>query len=80
MEISDAFTVLRKHFGTHSAAAIHLGITPEHYRAIRNGRQHIKKSTADLIILKAMTAAQEAPDPTPDTVESVSQPTQAVTV
>lgn len=79
MEISDAFTVLRKHFGTHSAAAIHLGITPEHYRAIRNGRQHIKKSTADLIILKAMTAAQDAPAPAPANVESVSQPQQAVT-
>ena len=80
MEISDAFTVLRKHFGTHSAAAIHLGITPEHYRAIRNGRQHIKKSTADLIILKAMTAAQDAPDSTPAPAESVSEPSQAVTV
>lgn len=81
MEISDAFTVLRKHFGTHSAAAIHLGITPEHYRAIRNGRQHIKKSTADLIILKAMTAKGEAEAvPATGAVNSVGGQTQTVTV
>lgn len=77
MEISDAFATLKERFGNHSLAATHLGMTPEHYRALRNGRAHIKKSTADLIILKAMTAAQDGPAPA--NVESVSEPQQAVT-
>lgn len=81
MEISDAFSILKKRFGTHSSAAHHLGITPEHYRALRNGRAHIKRSTADLIILKAMTAKEETEAvPATGAVNSVGGQTQTVTV
>ncbi len=62
MEISDAFATLKERFGNHSLAAHHLGMTPEHYRALRNGRAHISKRTAEFIILKAKTVApQEQP-------------------
>lgn len=31
------FKILKKHYGNHSAVSKILGITPEHYRRIRNG-------------------------------------------
>lgn len=80
MDINEAFAALKARYGTDRACANHVGMTPQHFEALRNGRAHIKKSTADLIILKAMTAAQDTPDPAPVSTESVSEPSQAVTV
>ena len=77
MDINEASAALKARYRTDRACANHVGMTPQHFEALRNGRAHIKKSTADLIILKAMTAAQTAPAPA--TVESVSEPQQAVT-
>lgn len=61
-EIDLAFQVLKQAYGSHSAAAIELGITPYHYRAIRNGRVPIPRRTSDLIILKAEQLIREKAD------------------
>ena len=53
MDIQQAFDVLKAHFKTHSAAARHVKKSPEHYRAMRNGRAPIPEDTADHIITKA---------------------------
>lgn len=53
MELQEAYCVLKHQYGNHVAAARTLGLSPEHYRAIRNGRVPVPKRTADLIILKA---------------------------
>lgn len=53
MNLSTAFSVLKAHFHTHSAVAAFLGMTRDHYRALRNGRVNIPPRTADYICLKA---------------------------
>lgn len=60
MELSMAFQILKSRFKTHTAAADALGLTKDHYRALRNGRVAMPKRTADFIILKAEQAAKEA--------------------
>lgn len=60
--LSSAFDILKDKLGTHGAAASYLGITRDHYCALRNGRAHIPNRTAELIILKAkVVASQEQP-------------------
>lgn len=59
MDIQEAITTLKRVFGSYSATARFLGITPIHYRALRNGRVTMPKRTADFIILKAEQAAKE---------------------
>lgn len=54
MDINTAFKNLHGSLGSHSAAAKFLGITPQHYTALRNGRANIPQRTADYIILKAL--------------------------
>lgn len=51
--ITLAFQILREIYGSHVAAAHCLNMSAQHYRAIRNGRVHIPRRTADLIIMKA---------------------------
>ena len=60
MTIHEATTVLKRVFGSYSATARFLGISPIHYRALRNGRVAMPKRTADFIILKAEQAAKES--------------------
>lgn len=48
-----AFAALKSKFGNHGAVAAYLGMSRDHYCAIRNGRVHIPRRTADLIIMKA---------------------------
>ena len=57
--LNSAFAILKEELGTHGAAASYLGITRDHYCALRNGRAHIPKRTAELIILKAKEAASQ---------------------
>lgn len=80
MTFAEACEILKGRYHTHREAARHLNISYEHYCALRSGRANLTASRAEYVILKAMTAAQEAPDPTPVSAESVSEPSQAVTV
>lgn len=52
-DLTHAFTGLQKRYGSHCQAAKNLGIAPDHYRKMRNGRVKIPQRTADYIILKA---------------------------
>ncbi len=62
MDINEAFAALKARYGTDRACANHVGMTPQHFEALRNGRAHISKRTAEFIILKAKTVApQEQP-------------------
>lgn len=53
MDIKHAFAVLREQLGPDRACARYIGITPQHYEALRNGRAKIPPRTADYICLKA---------------------------
>ncbi len=53
MNLPEAYTQLRERFGSHGAAAKFLGMTEQHYNALRNGRANMPQRTADYIILKA---------------------------
>lgn len=53
MNLSEAYARLRARFGTHSAAAQYLGMTLQHYNALRKGRVNMPRRTADYILLKA---------------------------
>lgn len=53
MDLINAFLILKDHYGTHCAAAEHIGITREHYAALRSGKAKIPKRTASYIILQA---------------------------
>ena len=77
MTFAEACEILKGRYRTHREAARHLNISYEHYCALRSGRAHLTARRAEYVILKAMTAAQDAPAPAP--AESVSQPQQAVT-
>ena len=72
LTLPDAYALLRDHFGTHGAAAKHLGITEQHYNALRNGRANMSIRTADYILMKAQEITEhtiplaqptEAPSP-----------------
>ena len=62
MNLRTAFENLAMAHGNHSAVAIFLGYTVEHYRALRNGRVNIPQRTADYIILKA-SELEPGPEP-----------------
>ena len=53
MNIEQAFSVLRERLGTDRMCASHIGVTPQHYNAMKNGRVSIPQRTADYIIMKA---------------------------
>lgn len=57
MTLIEAYTLLRSRFGTHGAAAKYLGLTEQHYNALRNGRVSIPPRTAEYIRLKAQEVA-----------------------
>lgn len=62
MTLSEAYALLRKHYKSHGAAAKNLGMTQQHYNALRNGRANMRKQTEDYILLKAeQVAAEEMP-------------------
>ena len=63
MTLPEAYTRLRDQFGSHGAAAKHLGMTEQHYNALRNGRANMPKRTADYILLKAQEFPAEIPPP-----------------
>lgn len=54
--LEKAFADLLQKYGSHSHAAKCLGIAPDHYRKMRNGRVNIPQRTADYIILKASSS------------------------
>ena len=64
MDIKKAFSVLRERLGPDRACAGHVGVSPQHYEAMRNGRVNIPQRTADYIILKA-SELESGPVPTP---------------
>lgn len=80
MTLPDAYARLREHFGTHGAAAKHLGMTEQHYNALRNGRANMANRTADYILLKAQEIAehpsppQSGADAMPSIAASEAQP------
>lgn len=59
LNLNSAFSILKDKLGTHGAAASYLGMTRDHYCALRNGRAHIPKRTAEFIVLKAKEAASQ---------------------
>ncbi|WP_165073016.1 hypothetical protein [Desulfovibrio sp. ZJ200] len=62
MTFAEACEILKGRYRTHREAARNLNISYEHYCALRSGRAHISKRTAEFIILKAKTVApQEQP-------------------
>lgn len=77
MTFTEACESLKRRYRTHREVARQLNISYEHYCALRSGRANLTPSRAEYVILKAMTAAQDAPAPA--NVESVSEPRQAVT-
>lgn len=69
LTLPDAYARLREHFGTHGAAAKHLGMTEQHYNALRNGRANMSIRTADYILLKAQEVTDH-PIPPPQPAEA----------
>lgn len=61
MTIQDAFERLAKGYGTHTAAAVAMGYTPEHYRALRNGRYPIPERTEKAILDHAFDLGLHGP-------------------
>ena len=47
------YKVLKNYYGSHTKAAEELGITPDHYRKVRNNRTVMSISLRKLIILSA---------------------------
>jgi len=62
-ELHRAFTTLVNTYGSHGVAATELGISRDHYCAIRNGRVNIPQRTAEYIILKASELETVSPPP-----------------
>lgn len=62
MTLNEAFEKLAQRYGTHTAAALAIGYTPEHYRGLRNGRFPIPARTEKAILDKA---ADMTPCPAP---------------
>lgn len=53
MNPQEAFRQLLSFYGTHKAAALALGYTPEHYRGLRNGRFPISERVKKAICTRA---------------------------
>lgn len=53
MTLEHAISSLRLKFGSHRKVASELGLSCEHYSALRHGRVKLPQKTANLIILKA---------------------------
>ena len=47
------YKILKNYYGSHKAVAEELGISPDHYRKIRNNRTVMSISLRKLIILSA---------------------------
>ena len=77
MDINTAFQNLQDSLGSHSAAAKFIGMTPQHYTALRNGRANIPQRTADYILLKAKEAMEEMPEINQVTPARQHEPAQA---
>lgn len=66
MTLQEAFEKLAAKYGTHKNAALALGYTPEHYRALRNGRSPVPERMMGTIIKAAEVAeASDMPCPPP---------------
>lgn len=63
MTLSEAYECLRDRFGSHCAAAKHLGMTEQHYNALRNGRANMPARTANYILMSAQEAFTQQPLP-----------------
>lgn len=53
MTVQEAFEILRRNYGTHSAAARALSINISHYRNLRNGRSNITTRMKEFLLFKA---------------------------
>jgi len=60
MILTEAFEILRRKYGSHSAAARALSFNISHYRNLRNGRVRVPTRTADLILFRAREASLSA--------------------
>ena len=58
-EFEIAADALRAVCKSHTKAALYIGISPEHWRRVRNHRVAVTKRLIDLVILKAEQAAKE---------------------
>jgi hypothetical protein len=65
MDIGKAFAVLRDRLGSDRVCASFVGVSPQHYEAMRNKRVNIPRRTADYIILKALELEIKPPAPEP---------------
>ena len=76
MDLSNAYALLYQRFGTHGAAAQYLGMTQQHYAALRNGRANVPARTAEYIILKAqeLSGVDMPPPPVQDTPTPEAHP------
>jgi len=70
-DLDMAFATLRERYCSHYQAAVNIGIAPDHYRKMRNGRANIPQRTADYIILKAKEVQSMQAQ---DQRESLTQP------
>lgn len=70
-ELIIAIDRLQSFLGNHGNAAKFLGISRDHYCAIRNGRVNIPKRTASYIILKASQVSGEMNKNTEQQCENV---------
>ena len=59
MTLNQASVILHKYYKNHSRAALAMGFTPTHYRALRNGRYPISKRTETLIMGKAVECERQ---------------------
>ncbi len=72
MNLPDAYMRLREYFGSHGAAAKYLGMTGQHYTALRNGRANMPAWRADYIILKAQDLPTNVPSLPSDAASGAS--------
>lgn len=73
MTIQEAFAVLRTKFGPDRECARFIGISPQHYEALRNGRANIPQRTAEYILLKAAEAEALPIPPLPPCTSSSTE-------
>lgn len=73
-DLLNAFAILLTHYGSHCAVARSIGLTQDHYRAMRNGRVNIPQRTADYIILKAQEAVEQQSPPQPTETAEEARP------
>ena len=75
-DLLNAFAILLTHYGSHCAVARSIGLTHDHYRAMRNGRVNIPQRTADYIIMKA-SEVEPCQGAAPPALQTMNHQTEA---